>query len=145
MPQAVVNCVCKSYRCYQSNPTGWEGVREIGLSLLLLDNLERYCIIFPDKGDLQDKWEKVVTHDGKYVNFLVRLLTNDNIRAERDKKNHYDEEPWNRVTMNYHLAYHQVKAHLHWMASRPDEAEHYRRFQVSVFLICVATLNRNCY
>jgi hypothetical protein len=58
--QAIVDCVCKSYRCYQSDLTGWEGVREIGLSLLLLDDLEHYCIIFPDEGDLQDEWEKVV-------------------------------------------------------------------------------------
>ncbi len=111
--QAIVDCVCKSYRCYQSDPTGWEGVREIGLSLLLLDNLEHYCIIFPDEGDLQDEWEKVVTHGSKYVNLLVGLLTNNDIRVERDEENHYDEEPWNRVTMNYHLAYHQVKAHVH--------------------------------
>jgi hypothetical protein len=143
--QAVVDLVCKSYKCYQSNSTCWEGVRETGLNLLLLDNLERYRIIFPNEGDLQDKWEKVVTYGGKYVNLLVGLLTNDDIRAERDKENHYDEEPWNRVTMNYHLTYHQVKAHLHWMASRPDEVEHYHRFQVSVFSICVATLNCNCY
>ncbi len=111
--QAVVDCVRKSYRCYQSDPTGWEGVREIGLSLLSLDDLARYRIIFPDEGDLQDEWEKVVTHGGKYVNLLVGLLTDDDIRAERDEENHYDKEPWNRVTMNYHLAYHQVKAHLH--------------------------------
>jgi hypothetical protein len=145
MLQAIVDCVCKSYKCYQSNPTGWDGVREIGLSLLLLDNLECYCIIFPDEGDLQDKREKVVTHGGKYVNLLVGLLTDDNIRVERDKENHYNEEPWNRVTMNYHLAYHQVKLHLCWMVARPGEVEHYRRFQVSVFSICVATLNRKCY
>jgi hypothetical protein len=86
----------------------------------------------------------VVTHSGKYVNLLVGLLTNKDIRAERDEENHYNEESWNRVTMNYHLAYHQVKAHLRWMASRPDEAEHYHRFQVSVFSICVATLNCKC-
>jgi hypothetical protein len=71
MLQAIVDCVCKSYRCYQSNPTGWEGVREIGLSLLSLDDLEHYHIIFPDKGDLQDKWEKVVTHGGKYLTFWL--------------------------------------------------------------------------
>jgi hypothetical protein len=28
------------------------------------------------------------------------------------------------------LAYHQVKAHARWVASRPDEAENLRRFQV---------------
>jgi hypothetical protein len=144
MLQAIVDCVCKLYRCYQADPTGWEGVREIGLSLLSLDDLERYHIIFPDKGDLQDMQEEVVTNGGKYVNLLVGLLTDNDIRAVRDKENHYDKERWNGVTRNYYLAYHQLKAHLRWLATRPDEAAHYRRFQVSVFSICVATLKRNC-
>jgi hypothetical protein len=92
MLQAIVNCVYKLYRCYQADPTGWEGVREIGLSLLSLDDLEHYHIIFPDKGDLQDKWEEVVANGGKYANLLVGLLTNDNIRVARAEENHYDEE-----------------------------------------------------
>ncbi len=105
------------------------------MSLLSLDDLERYRIIFPDEEDLQDKWEAVVNNGGKYVNLVVGLLTDDDIRAARDEENHFDEEPWNRVTKNYYLAYHQIKAYLHWLATRPDEAEHYRRFQVSKFLI----------
>ncbi len=133
-----------SYRCYQADPTDWGGVREIGLSLLSLDDLERYCIIFPDEGDLQDEWEEVVTNGSKYVNLLVGLLTNNNIRAVRDEENHYDEEHWNGVTRNYYLAYHQLKVHLRWLATRPDEAAHYPRFQVNVFSICVVTSKRNC-
>jgi hypothetical protein len=103
----------------------------------LLDDLERYCIIFPDKEDLQDKWGAVVNNGGKYVNLMVGLLTDDNIRAARAEENHVDEEPWNRVTKYYFLTYHQVKAHLHWLGTRPDEAEHYRRFQVSKCLLYV--------
>jgi hypothetical protein len=136
--QAIVDCVRKSYTCYQADPTSWENVRGIGLSLLSLDDLERYRIIFPDKEDLQDEWEAVVNNGGKYVNLLVGLLTDEDIRAVRDEENHYDEEPWNRVTKNYYLAYHQVKAHLRWLATRRDEAKHYRRFQVSkcLFYMC---------
>jgi hypothetical protein len=144
MLQAIVDCVCKLYRCYQADPTGWEGVREIGLSLVLLDNLEHYRIIFPDEGDLQDEWEEVVTNGSKYVNLLVGLLTNEDIRAARGKENHYNEEHWNGVTGNSYLAYHQLKAHSRWLVTRPDEAAHYHRFQVSVFSICVASLKRNC-
>ncbi len=142
--QAIADCIRKSYRCYQADPTGWEGVREIGLSLLSLDNLERYHITSPDKGDLQDEWEEVVTNGGKYVNLLVGLLTDKNIRVTRDEENHYDEEHWNGVTRNYYVAYHQLKVHLCWLATRPDVAAHYHRFQVSVFSICVATSKRNC-
>ncbi len=136
--QAIVDCIRKSYTCYQADPPGWEYVREIRLSLLLLDDLERYRIIFPDEEDLQDEWEAVVNNGSKYVNLVVGLLTDNDIRAARDEENHFDEEPWNRVTKNYYLAYHQVKAYLHWLATRPDEAEHYHRFQVSkcLFYMC---------
>ncbi len=48
------------------------------------------------------------------------------------------------MTRNYYVAYHQLKAHSCWLATRPDEAAHYRRFQVSVFSICVATSKCNC-
>jgi len=71
------------------------------------------------------------------VNLLVGLLTNDDIREVRDEENHFNEEPWNRVTKNYYLSYQQFKAHLRWIATRPDEEEHYR-FQVSecLFYMC---------
>jgi hypothetical protein len=92
--------------------------------------LEHYCDKFPDEKDLQDKWKKAVTHPGKYVNLLVGQLDNNDLRMERDEENHYNSEPWDLVTKNFFLAYHHVKAQAHWFASRPDEAEHCKRFQV---------------
>jgi hypothetical protein len=68
-----------------------------------------------------------VTGPGKYVNLLVGQLNNEDLRAERDEENHYNSEPWDRVTKNFFLAYHQVKTQAHWYAY---EAEHYERFQV---------------
>ncbi len=135
----------KLNKCFETNPNAWRAVNGYGLQLLSLCNLAHYRLKLPNKENLQDKWKAAVTHPGKYVNLLVGQLDDKDIRAERDEENFYNDEPWNRVMMNYHLAYHQVKAHLHWLASRPDEAEHYHRFQVSVFSICVATLNCNCY
>jgi hypothetical protein len=108
------------------------------LSLLSLDDLEHYRIIFPEEEVLHDEWEAVVNNGGKYVNLVVGLLTDDDIRVVRDEENHFDEEPRNRFTKNYYHTYHQVKAYLHWLATRPDEEEHYRRFQVSkcLFYMC---------
>ncbi len=63
-----------------------------------------------DKKDLQDGWKMAMTHPGKYVNLLVGQLDNKDPRVERDKENHYDSEPWDRVAKNFFLAYHQVKA-----------------------------------
>jgi hypothetical protein len=71
-----------------------------------------------------------VTHPGKYVNILVGQLDDEDLRVERDKENHYDSEPWDRITKNIFLAYHQFKAQACWFALRPNEAEHYKRFQV---------------
>ncbi len=71
-----------------------------------------------------------MTHPGKYVNLLVGQLNNKDLRSEIDEENLYNSEPWDQVTKNFFLAYHQFKAQAPWFASRPDEAEHYKRFQV---------------
>ncbi len=102
----------------------------MGLRLLSLTNLTRYRRLLPTEEDLQNKWGTAVSHPGKYVNLLVGQLDDDEIRAERDEENHYDKVPHARVTKNYFLAYHQVMAHTRWVASRPEEAESLRRFQV---------------
>jgi hypothetical protein len=79
------------------NPDAWRAVKGYGLQLLLRPEFERYRDKFPDKKDLQDKRKKAVTHPSKYVNLLVGQLNDDDLRAERDKENHYDSEPWDRV------------------------------------------------
>jgi hypothetical protein len=128
--RADINCVEKLDKCFKTNPDTWRAVKGYGVQLLLLCKLEHYGDKFPDKEDLQDKWKMAVTHPGKYVNLLVEQLNDKDLRAEGDGENHYDSEPWDRVTKNFFLAYHQVKAQAHWFALRPDEAEYYKRFQV---------------
>jgi hypothetical protein len=120
----------KSNKCFKTNPGAWRAINGYGLQLLLLCNLERYPDKFSDEKDLQDEWKKAVTHPGKYVNLLVGQLNDNDLRAERDEENHYDSEPWDLVTKIFFLAYHQVKSQACWFALRPDEAEHYKRFQV---------------
>ncbi len=109
--------------CFEMNPDTWRAVNGYGLQLLLLHELKCYCDKFPNKEDLQDEWKMAVTHPGKYVNLLVGQLNNKDLRAERDKENHYDSEPWDWVTKNFFLACHQVKAQACWFALRPDEVE----------------------
>ncbi len=120
----------KLNKCFKTNPGAWRAVNGYGLQLLLLCDLECYRDKFPGEKDLQDEWKKAVTHPGKYVKFLVGQLNDNDLRVERDKENHYKSEPWDLVTKNFFLAYHQVKAQARWFASRPNEAEHYKRFQV---------------
>jgi hypothetical protein len=120
----------KLNKCFETNLGIWRAINEYGLQLLLLCNLEHYRDKFPDKKDLQDEWKKAVTHPSKYVNLLIGQLDDNDLRAERDKENHNDSEPWDLVTKIFFLAYHQVKAQARWFASKLDEAEHYKRFQV---------------
>ena len=116
--------------CFETNPGAWRAISRHGLQLLLLCELGPYGDKFPDEEDLQGKWKKTVTHPGKYVNLLVRQLDNNDLRAGRGKENHYNSKSWDRVTKNFFLAYHQVKAQVHLFASKPNDAEHYKRFQV---------------
>jgi hypothetical protein len=120
----------KSYNCFKTDPDSWLDVKEMGLRLLSLPDLTHYRRLLPVEEDLQNEWGTAVSHRGKYVNLLVGQLNDDEIRVERDEENHCDEEPHARVTKNYFLAYHQVMAHERWVASRPEEAESLRRFQV---------------
>jgi hypothetical protein len=120
----------KLNKFFEMNLDAWRAVNGYGLHLLLLCKLEHYRDKFPNEEDLQEEWKTDVTHPGKYVNLLVGQLDNKDLRAERDEENHYNSEPWDRVTKNFFLAYHQVKAQARWFALRPDEVEHYKRFQV---------------
>jgi hypothetical protein len=128
--QAVIHCVEKLHKCFETNPDAWRVVNGYGLQFLLLHNLERYCDKFSNKKDLQDKWKMAMTSSGKYVNLLVGQPNDKDLRAESDKENHYNSELWDQATKNFFLAYRQVNAQARWYALMPDVVEHYKRFQV---------------
>jgi hypothetical protein len=128
--QAVIDCVVKSNKCFETDPDNWREVNGVGLKLLSHHDLKRYRNKFPKEENLQDEWEAAVSNDGKYVSLLVGQQTEEDKRAESDEENYYDSSPWDEKTKNFFLAYHQVKAQTHYFASRPDEAEHYKKFQV---------------
>ena len=107
------------------------------MQLLLLCELECYREKVPNEKDLQDEWRKAVTHPSKYVNLLVGKLNDEDLRLEIDEENHYNSEPWDLVTKNFFLAYHQVKAQASWFASRSDEAEHFKMLYIDRAL-CIA-------
>jgi hypothetical protein len=120
----------KSNKCFETDPDAWRVVNDWGLQLLLLPNLAHYRHLLTMEEDLQDEWEAVLTHPGKYVYLLVGQRNDKDLRAESDEENHYNSGLWDRVAKNYFLAYHQVKAHVSWVASRQGEGENLRRFQV---------------
>jgi len=108
----------------------WMDVKEVGLKLLSDLDLERYRSKFPNEEDLQAEWEDAATNRGKYVNLLVGQQTEEDLRDESDEENYYDDSSWEQKTKNFFLAYYQVKAQTRYFESRPEEAEHYKKFQV---------------
>ena len=93
--------------------------------------LKLYRELMPEDGDRQDEWKAAIRDPGKYVSLLVGQMDDEEQREVRDEDNFYDCSEWEQTTQSYFLSYHEVKAHLRWIASRPAEAEAYKRFQVS--------------
>ena len=102
-----------------------------GFTLLTRHELDRYRDLIPDNEDLQDKWEAVVDDPLKYVSLLIGQKNDEEQRADSDEENYHNPFEAEQTTQNFFLAYHQVKAHLRFITSRPAKAEAYRRFQVS--------------
>ena len=127
----MINCVSKSYECHEADPHVWDGIRESGLELLTTRELRRYRRLVPEDEDRQREWDAAVEYPPKYVGLLIGQKDDEEQRAETDEENYYDPFEGEQAKQNYFLAYHQTKAHLRYIATRPAEAEVYRRFQVS--------------
>ena len=115
-----------------------------GLDLLTRSELDRYRELIPDNEDRQDKREVAIDDPEKYVSLLVGQMDDDEQRAELNEENYHNPSKWERTTKSYFLAYHEVKAHLKWVLSRPDEAEAYTRFQVSDCLRSISLSGTCC-
>ena len=84
--KAVIDCVVKSNKCFETDPDAWRDANEDGLQLLLLLDLKCYRNKFPNEENLQDTWEAAVTNPGKYVNLLVGQRGDKDLRAKTDKR-----------------------------------------------------------
>ena len=102
-----------------------------GLALLTSHDFEHYCDLIPDNEDLQEEWEAAVDDPGKYVSLLIGQKDDEEQQAESDEENYHNPFEAEQSTQNFFLAYHEVKAHLRFVSSRPADAVSYKRFQVS--------------
>ena len=84
----------------------------------------------PDSKDCQDEWFAVIADPRKYVSMLVGQMDDEEQLAEKDEENYHDCSDWGQTTRNYFLSYHEVRAHICWVVSKPAEAEAYKQFQV---------------
>ena len=128
----MIDCVVKLHLCHMADPHVWGEIQLDGLPLLTGHELDRYRDLIPEKEDCQYKWEAAIDDPEKYVTLLVGQCNDEKQRAAVDEENHHDSSAWEQTTQNYFLAYHEVKAHLQWAASRPADAEAYKQFQVGI-------------
>ena len=127
----MIDCVRKSYVCHEADPHVWLGIRVSGFALLTKRELGRYRDLIPDNEDLQDEWDAAVCDPEKYISLVIGQRNDEEQRAESDEENYHEPFTTEQTTQNYFLAYHEVKAHLQFLASRPADAKAYNRFQVS--------------
>jgi hypothetical protein len=83
-----------------------------------------------DDKDLQDKWVLAMDDPEKYVSLLIGQKNDEEQRTESDEENYHDPFEAEQTTQNFFLAYHEVTAHLRYIASRPADAKAYKWFQV---------------
>ena len=140
--------MARSYECHEGDPHCWNGIRDAGRHLLTARELRRYRKLIPEDVDLQRDWEAAVDDPAKYVQLMLGQQGDEEQREESDDENYWPPFEAEQDKQNYYLAYHQVEAHLRYLATRPGEAEVYRKFQVSqwkslcVLLIRSVSLNR---
>jgi len=139
--------VARSYECHEGDPHCWSGIRDAGRHLLTARDLRRYRKLIPEDVDLQRDWEAAVDDPAKYVQLMLGQQGDEERREESDDENYWPPFEAEQDKQNYYLAYHQVEAHLRYLATRPGEAEVYQKFQVSqwkslcVLLIRSVSLN----
>ena len=127
--QAIIDCVVKSYECFELDPVDWEMIQECCKEILTPDGLEEYQKLFEEEEDLQMQWEAAVDHPPLGVGLLIGQLDEDDNRDMNDNENHYDTSLYDQMKKNLFKAYHMVKAHMRYLEERPDEVVHFKRFQ----------------
>ena len=126
----MIDCVVKSYACFELNPIEWTSIREASLEVLTPDGFKKYKEQDDEEEDLQMQWEAAVGRDPLGVSLVLGQLGEDDMRALDDSDYWEDESYYNEMKKNVFLAYHMVKAHGRFLDENPGEVEHFRRFQL---------------
>ena len=127
--QAIIDCLVKSYTCYELDPIDWESVRDACKDILTPNRLDNYQQLFKDEEDLQVQWEAAVDHPKLGVSLLIGQLDDDDLRKIGDEEIWHNTGNYDKMKKDYFLAYHQVHAHRRFLEECPDEVVHFRRFQ----------------
>ena len=125
----MIDCVVKSYTCYEMDQIEWESIREASLEMLTPDGLYSYQESVEDEEDLQYQWRAAVEHHQLGVGVVLGQLGDDDMRALDDSENWEDPSRHEDVKTQVFLSYHMVQAHQRFLDENPEEVAHFRRFQ----------------
>ncbi len=129
MLQAIIDCLVKSYECYELDPVEWAEIRDACKDILTQSRLKEFQENFEEEEDLYMQWEAAVNHPSLGMNLLIGQLGDEDIRAMNDKENHYDTSSYNQMKKNFFKSYHMVQAHMRYLEENPNEVVHFKRFQ----------------
>ena len=127
--QAIIDCLVKSYTCYELDPIDWEMIRDACKKVLTPNGLDHYQQLFEKEEDLHMQWEAAVDHPPLGVGLLIGHLDDEDIQAMEDEENYYNTGNYNQMKKNYFKAYHMVQAHKRFLGENPNEVAHFKRFQ----------------
>jgi len=126
----VIDCVVKSYTCFELDPIEWRSIRDASLEILTPDGLYTYQELFEEEEDLQYQWIAAVEHHEFGVSLVLGQLGYDDMQALDDSENWDDPSHYEDMKTQVFLSYHMVQAHQRFLEAEPDEVVHFRRFQV---------------
>ena len=82
----MIDCVVKSYTCYELDPVDWTSIWEASLEILTSDGLKIYQQNYNEE-DLQFQWNAAVAHHPFGVDLVLGQLGDDDMHALDDSNN----------------------------------------------------------
>ena len=99
--QAIIDCLVKSYTCYELDPIDWESIRDACKEILTPNGLEEYQELFEEEEDLQVQWEAVVDHPPLGVGLLIGQLDDEDLQAINDEENWHNTGNYDQMKNNF--------------------------------------------
>jgi hypothetical protein len=122
---AVISCINAAHTKYESNPLDWQRDVEIGWRLLTMQDMGRFkemCregLLGPRDYGLFKDWLAIDGSREVYIRIRDGLVLEGEIQEMNNKKNFYNEGPYQARVPGFFLAYHQVDTYRRWLLFHP--------------------------
>jgi hypothetical protein len=91
--------------------------------------------LFPEDYRIYEDWSGIDKSRERYNRIKDGLVSEGEVQEMNNKKNFYDEEPYEEHVCSFFLAYHQVVAYQRWLLFCPANLEHFCEFEKSFLVI----------